>query len=124
MQDAALLMAELSSELRLMDTSSNSTNNNVKNGSNVRNIVAKTPEEKEKETKRQKLCDVSGSPLVLGEDARAMAVASALQARGFDIRGIRPPTVPEGTARLRIVVTGHVGAAEIAALADALRAVL
>ena len=63
-------------------------------------------------------------PLVLGEDGRTMAVAEALQARGFDIRGIRPPTVPEGTARLRIVVTGHVGAAEIAALADSLRAVL
>jgi 8-amino-7-oxononanoate synthase len=34
-----------------------------------------------------------------------MAVAAALQTRGFDVRGIRPPTVPEGTARLRIVIT-------------------
>jgi 8-amino-7-oxononanoate synthase len=63
-------------------------------------------------------------PLVLGTDARAMAVATALQARGFDVRGIRPPTVPEGTARLRIVVTGHVGEAEITALAEALGEVL
>jgi 8-amino-7-oxononanoate synthase len=47
-------------------------------------------------------------PVILGEDRRAVAVASALQARGNDIRAIRPPTVPEGTARLRIALTLHV----------------
>ncbi len=40
-------------------------------------------------------------PLIIGEDARAVEVAEALQAHGFDIRAVRPPTVPEGTARLR-----------------------
>ena len=63
-------------------------------------------------------------PLVLGTDARAMAVAGALQARGFDVRGIRPPTVPEGTARLRIVITQNVGNGEILELAEALSEVL
>ncbi len=65
----------------------------------------------------------SGSPimpLVIGDDERTMAVAARLQAAGFDVRGIRPPTVPAGTARLRLSITLNVGAAEIDALADAL----
>ncbi|TIN32778.1 MAG: aminotransferase class I/II-fold pyridoxal phosphate-dependent enzyme, partial [Mesorhizobium sp.] len=40
---------------------------------------------------------VSGSqimPVIVGDNARAMALAEALQARSFDVRGIRPPTVP------------------------------
>ncbi len=41
-------------------------------------------------------------PLRVGEDAEAVAIAKALQAQGFDIRAIRPPTVPKGTARLRL----------------------
>lgn len=37
-------------------------------------------------------------PYVVRENARAMRLASALQARGFDIRGMRPPTGPAGTS--------------------------
>ncbi len=47
-------------------------------------------------------------PIIVGEDSRAVALAAALQARGHDIRAIRPPTVPEGTARLRVALTLHV----------------
>jgi 8-amino-7-oxononanoate synthase len=43
-------------------------------------------------------------PVLLGENQRAVGVALALQAQGFDVRAIRPPTVPPGTARLRIAV--------------------
>lgn len=59
-------------------------------------------------------------PLIIGEDAPTMRLAAALQAAGFDIRGIRPPTVPPGTARLRVSLTLNVGEAEIAALAETL----
>ena len=44
-------------------------------------------------------------PIVVGVDASAVALASAMKARGYDIRAIRPPTVPEGTARLRLTIT-------------------
>ena len=43
-------------------------------------------------------------PLVIGDNDRAVAAAEALQAQGFDVRAIRPPSVPAGTARLRITV--------------------
>ena len=60
-------------------------------------------------------------PLILGDDARAMAVAARLQASGFDVRGIRPPTVPVGTARLRLSLTLNVTETDVDALATALR---
>jgi 8-amino-7-oxononanoate synthase len=44
-------------------------------------------------------------PIVVGADASALALASAMKARGYDVRAIRPPTVPEGTARLRLTIT-------------------
>ena len=66
---------------------------------------------------------LSGSqimPFVVGDNARAMALAAALQARGFDIRGIRPPTVPAGTARLRISLTNNVDERDVRAMLAAL----
>jgi len=55
-------------------------------------------------------------PIILGEDRRAVAFAETLQAKGHDIRAIRPPTVPEGTARLRLALTLHVTLADLDAL--------
>jgi 8-amino-7-oxononanoate synthase len=43
-------------------------------------------------------------PVVLGQDGHAVEAARRLQEAGFDIRAIRPPTVAEGTARLRISI--------------------
>ena len=63
-------------------------------------------------------------PVVLGQDARTMAVAQALQAQGFDVRGIRPPTVPAGTARLRLSLTLNVAMADVEALVEALEPLL
>src|SRR5262249_18574849 len=42
--------------------------------------------------------------VVLGANDRALSVAEELQREGFDVRALRPPTVPDGTARLRITV--------------------
>lgn len=63
-------------------------------------------------------------PIILGEDNKAMAAAAALQEAGFDVRGIRPPTVPPGTSRLRISLTLNIGRADVAALGRELRRIL
>lgn len=66
---------------------------------------------------------VSGSqilPLIIGGDGEAMALAKAVQAAGFDVRGIRPPTVPQGTARLRIAITLNASETAIRALGEVL----
>ena len=59
-------------------------------------------------------------PVMLGSDQRALRVAASLQSAGFDCRAIRPPTVPEGTARLRISITLNVDRDNVAALIDEL----
>ncbi len=70
------------------------------------------------------LCFASGSqlfPVIIGEDAAAVALAERCQAAGYDVRAIRPPTVPEGTARLRVSITCNVDEAQIAGLGEVLR---
>jgi 8-amino-7-oxononanoate synthase len=59
-------------------------------------------------------------PFIIGRDDRTMALAETLQAAGFDVRGIRPPTVPRNTARLRISITRNASIADIDGLATAL----
>ncbi|MEK7743987.1 MAG: 8-amino-7-oxononanoate synthase, partial [Elusimicrobiota bacterium] len=44
-------------------------------------------------------------PILVGKSQAALGAAQALRSAGFDIRAIRPPTVPEGTARLRMTLT-------------------
>ncbi len=46
-------------------------------------------------------------PIILGEDERAVNIAKALQNKGYDIRAIRPPTVPQGSARLRLSLSSN-----------------
>jgi 8-amino-7-oxononanoate synthase len=43
-------------------------------------------------------------PVQIGSDRQAAYAAALLQQQGFDIRAIRPPTVPVGTSRLRIAI--------------------
>ena len=63
-------------------------------------------------------------PLVLGSNARALAVARTLEQLGFWVVPIRPPTVPDGKARLRITITAAHSEAEVDGLIDALAACL
>jgi 8-amino-7-oxononanoate synthase len=59
-------------------------------------------------------------PILIGADEAASAAARRLQTAGFDCRAIRPPTVREGTARLRISLTLNASLEEVDALFDAL----
>lgn len=63
-------------------------------------------------------------PIILGKDDRTMAVAQAMQEAGFDIRGIRPPTVPSGTSRLRLSLTLNATQDDVSALAAKLSRIL
>jgi 8-amino-7-oxononanoate synthase len=75
------------------------------------------------ELRRRCGLEPSGShivPVIIGSDPAAVALASSLQRRGYDVRAIRPPTVPEGTARLRIALTLNVDEPTVAGLFAAL----
>ena len=57
-------------------------------------------------------------PIVLGDAKLALRVASTIQDKGFDVRAIRPPTVPAGTSRLRVSIHADQSQAQIDALAE------
>ncbi|MGD9600201.1 MAG: 8-amino-7-oxononanoate synthase [Gammaproteobacteria bacterium] len=61
-------------------------------------------------------------PLMVGEGADALDLSARLRAAGFYVRAIRPPTVPAGTARLRICLSAGHEISHIDRLADALEA--
>jgi 8-amino-7-oxononanoate synthase len=63
-------------------------------------------------------------PVVLGDNRRATRVASALQSAGFDVRAIRPPSVPAGTARLRLSVNAGLSEPALDRLVDELALIL
>lgn len=52
-------------------------------------------------------------PVIVGSDHRALALSRRLREQGYDVRAIRPPTVAEGSARLRISVTLNVNEEQI-----------
>ena len=67
--------------------------------------------------------DLDGStscivPVVLGTPERALKVAEQLRTDGYDVRAVRPPTVPQGTSRLRLVARAPLLADELDRLAD------
>jgi 8-amino-7-oxononanoate synthase len=60
-------------------------------------------------------------PVVIGPDDATMALAGRLAEAGILATGIRPPTVPEGTSRIRLTLTAAHSAADIGAIAAAFR---
>lgn len=60
-------------------------------------------------------------PIILGEAATALAAAAALEEAGFLAVAIRPPTVPAGTARLRLAFSAAHTEAEVDRLVEAVR---
>jgi len=63
-------------------------------------------------------------PIMLGGDELALAMANKLREAGFYVRAIRPPTVPEGTSRLRICLSAAHTADQISGLVLALKRLL
>jgi 8-amino-7-oxononanoate synthase len=60
-------------------------------------------------------------PVVLGDNQRATYAAEELQREGFDVRALRPPTVPAGTARLRVTVNAGLDESTLIRFALALK---
>jgi 8-amino-7-oxononanoate synthase len=67
--------------------------------------------------------DTPIQPLVLGASGEAVRASAALRERGILVPAIRPPTVPEGTARLRISLSAAHSEQEVLRLAAALQEV-
>jgi len=69
----------------------------------------------------------SGSPiqpLMVGSDEQALSLAAKLRDAGFFVPAIRPPTVPEGTARLRFTITASHSTEQIGQLTASLKELL
>jgi len=64
--------------------------------------------------------DTPIQPLLVGDNAAALGLSEQLAAQGLLVPAIRPPTVPQGTARLRISLSADHEAADVAQLVSAL----
>ena len=63
-------------------------------------------------------------PVIVGDSEEAVEISRRLREKGFDVRAVRPPTVPEGTARLRISIHASVTSDDILNLSTCLRQIL
>jgi 8-amino-7-oxononanoate synthase len=68
-------------------------------------------------------CDSHIIPMIIGTNDTALRFASALTAAGFAVRAIRPPTVPAGSARLRLSMNAGLRIDDLDAFMNALAVV-
>ncbi len=64
--------------------------------------------------------DTAIQPLLVGDNHEAVKLSEGLRARGIWVAAIRPPTVPQGTARLRITLSAAHTEADVGQLLEAL----
>jgi 8-amino-7-oxononanoate synthase len=64
--------------------------------------------------------DTAIQPLLIGDNIKALSLSEGLRARGIWVAAIRPPTVPQGTARLRITLSAAHTQEDVARLVEAL----
>jgi 8-amino-7-oxononanoate synthase len=62
--------------------------------------------------------------VIVGDNDRAVVAAERLRAEGLDIRAIRPPSVPPGTARLRLSVNAGLSESVLDRVAERMASVL
>ncbi len=63
-------------------------------------------------------------PIIIGQDEQTLRIALSLQEKGYDIRAIRPPSVPEHTARLRLSLSNTLTSDVLQKFATALEQVM
>jgi 8-amino-7-oxononanoate synthase len=89
----------------------------------LRNLIVVLREGLRESDRPLALSDTPIQPLVLGGNSEAVRASAALRERGILVPAIRPPTVPEGSARLRISLSAAHSEEEVIRLASALREV-
>ncbi|HDY84501.1 MAG TPA: aminotransferase class I/II-fold pyridoxal phosphate-dependent enzyme, partial [Methylophaga sp.] len=62
-------------------------------------------------------------PIVIGDEKQAIKIGQALEDKGLLVGVIRPPTVPEGSARLRITLSANHNEQQVTQLLNALAVV-
>lgn len=96
-------------------------------------IIETEPQRGEKARRHARLfCDLMGLPapqsvivpVIIGPEAEAMRISGALLERGFLVTAIRPPTVPAGTARLRVTFAAGHSEQDVRALARTLQEIM
>jgi 8-amino-7-oxononanoate synthase len=90
----------------------------------LRQLIQSLKQELREANVRLSPSDTPIQPLIIGGNSEALGVSEALRERGILVPAIRPPTVPEGTARLRISLSAAHAGEDVSRLSAALREML